>query len=637
MSAHWLANRIRPRRTGTAGRSLYRSVIMGGTLESKRNGALQYYLPASVALITFLVYLTALRNDFVNWDDDIYVYENPHIRSLNPAFFKWVFFNFHASYWSPLTWMSHALDYAVWGLNPLGHHLTNNILHAANTFIVVFLVIRLLEAWNERTTHSGPSPFVNERTMLIAAGTTGLLFGLHPVHVESAAWVAERKDLLCALFFLLSITLYAKYADRRQSAVGGQQSEGEGKDGSGQKNFLFNKHYLIALGFFILALLSKPMAVTLPVVLLVLDWYPFNRLRSSRAFRLALIEKLPFFALSLISSMLTVLAANKGGAMELMETVSLSTRVLVGFRSLVAYLGKMIWPLNLVPYYPYPKDASPLSLEYSSAIVLVIGMTAACMVMAKKQKLWLAAWGYYVVTLVPVLGIVQAGGQAMADRFTYLPSLAPFFVMGLAVALASAGIPALGKWRLMVKLFSSILAIVVFASLLSLTFRQIDKWQSSLVLWNYVIEKEPDRFPIAYNNRGLALKKSGRFDEAIADFEKTIALDPSRNKAYNNLGVLYLNAGLFDKSIEYLDKSIAIDPAYAESYNNRGVSYARTGQNERALADFNKAIQLQKDDGTAYYNRGSLYHRAGYKELAVSDFQKACELGIRKACDAMLP
>ena len=585
----------------------------------------KYYLAGSVALITFLVYLTALRNDFVNWDDDIYVYENPYIRSLTPAFFKWAFLNFHASYWSPLTWISHALDYAVWGLNPLGHHLTNNILHAANTFLVVFLVIRLLEAWKGKTTHSGLSPFVNERTMLIEAGTAGLLFGLHPVHVESVAWVAERKDLLCALFFLFSIIGYTNYACEAEPANNNRAPR------------FFNKYYLVTIGFFILALLSKPMAVTLPVVLLVLDWYPFNRLRSSRAFRLALIEKLPFFALSLISSMLTVLAANKGGAMELMETVSLSTRVLVGFRSLVAYLGKMLWPLNLVPYYPYPKDASPLSLEYFSAIVLVIGVTAACMVMAKKQKLWLAVWGYYVVTLVPVLGIVQVGGQAMADRFTYLPSLSPFFVMGLAVARASVGISALGKWRPMVKLFSSILALVVFASLLSLTFRQIDKWQSSVVLWSYVIEKEPDRVPVAYNNRGLALKKSGRFDEAIADFEKTIALDPSRNKAYNNLGVLYLNAGLFDKSIEYFSKSIAINPTDVESYNNRGASYARTGQYEKALVDFSKAIELKKDDAAAYYNRGIFYRRAGYKELAISDFQRACDLGIGKACDALLP
>ncbi len=589
----------------------------------------KYYLAGSIALITFLVYLTALRNDFVNWDDDLYVYENPHIRSLNPAFFKWAFLNFHASYWSPLTWISHALDYAVWGLNPLGHHLTNNILHAANTFIVVLLVIRLLEAWTARTvSHEAPS-FLTGRSILTAAGVTGLLFGLHPLHVESAAWIAERKDLLCALFFLLSIIAYTTY-------VGGRQPKGNGNEEAG-RNFFISRHYLTALGSFILALLSKPMAVSLPVVLLILDWYPFNRLRSSRAFRLALIEKLPFFALGLISSMLTVLAANKGGAMELMETVSLSTRVLVGFRSLAAYLGKMIWPLNLVPYYPYPKDAALFSLEYSSAIVLVIGMTAACMIMAKRRKLWLAVWGYYVVTLVPVLGIVQVGGQAMADRFTYLPSLGLFLIMGLAVARASVAISALGKWRLTVKLFSSILALIVFASLLSLTFRQIDKWQNSVVLWSYVIGKEPDRVPVAYNNRGLAFKKSGRFDEAIADFEKTIALDPSRNKAYNNLGVLYLNAGLFDKSIECFNKSIAINPKDVESYNNRGAFYAYTGQYEKALEDFSKTIELKKDDAAAYYNRGILYRRAGYKELAVSDFQRACDLGIGKACDALLP
>ena len=583
---------------------------------------LKYYLAGSIALITFLVYLGALHNTFA-WDDKAYVLGNPHIRQLDVTLLKWAFLDFYSANWHPLTWISHAVDYALWGLNPLGHHLTNNILHAANTFLTVILVVRLLEILKTKTAPNERSSFLTDRAILIAAGTTGLLFGLHPLHVESVAWVAERKDLLCGLFFLLGILAYVNYADSINREAAPQSPFSRFAD----------RRYLVTLGLFILALLSKPMAVSFPVVLLILDWYPFSRIRSAKTLLAAGIEKLPFLALSFVSSILTVLA--QGTAIQSTEFAPLSTRWLVAAQSLIAYLLKMLWPVNLVPYYPYPAGASLASAEYLLPVVLVIGITGTCAATAKKQKFWLSAWGYYVVTLIPVIGVVQVGQQAMADRYTYLPSLGPFLVIGSAVAWASIRLSLPGRSRLMAGLFGSLLAFFVFASLLYLTSRQIGIWENDLVLWSYVIEKEPNRVPIAYNNRGLALKESGRFDEAIEDFEKTIALDPSRNKAYNNLGVLYLKAGLFEKSIAYLDKSVAIDPTDAEAYNNRGVSYASAGQNERALEDFNKAIQLQKDDGAAYYNRGSLYRRAGYKELAVSDFLKACELGIGKACSAV--
>jgi hypothetical protein len=189
----------------------------------KRTWSTQYLLAASVAFLTLLVYLPALRNEFVYWDDNLYIFENPHIRSLDASFFRWAFFDFHASNWHPLTWISHAVDYALWALNPLGHHLTNIVLHAANTFLVVLLVMRLLEVLKERTTGKGLPEFLTDQTVLIAGVVTGLLFGLHPVHVESVAWVAERKDLLCALFFLLSIMAYVKYARGQGAGVRSQK------------------------------------------------------------------------------------------------------------------------------------------------------------------------------------------------------------------------------------------------------------------------------------------------------------------------------------------------------------------------------------------------------------------------------
>src|SRR5512144_2468518 len=326
-------------------------------------------MAVSLAMVTLFVYLPALRNEFVGvWDDNIYIVENPHIRSLDAAFFHWAFLDFYASNWHPLTWISLAADYALWGPNPLGYHLTNIILHAFNTLAVVLLVIKLLQTAKERQTGPDLPSFPGERTILLAAGVTGLLFGLHPLHVESVAWAAERKDLLCALFFLLCITSYAKYGESRQPTAGGRHAETEGGGEARGQKFFFNRHYLLAFGFFALALMSKPMAVSLPAILLILDWYPFGRLRSWRTFWSVSVEKLPFIALSLASSVVTVLAQSAGESVVSLELVPVSSRILVACRSLIAYLEKMLLPLNLVPFYPYPRDVSLFSFRYLSAI-----------------------------------------------------------------------------------------------------------------------------------------------------------------------------------------------------------------------------------------------------------------------------
>jgi tetratricopeptide (TPR) repeat protein len=576
-------------------------------------------------MATLLVYLPALRNAFVDWDDDMYIFANPYLKAPALDFFKWAFSTIRTGCWHPLTWISYSLDYAVWGLNPLGYHLTNIILHAVNTFMVVLLATKLLDAFKERAIANEQSPFLNERSILIAAGTAGLLFGLHPLHVESAAWVAERKDLLCSLFFLLSIITYTNFINDAES--------GPIKNDAATR--YFQKRYLATLGFFILALLSKPMAVSLPIVLLLLDWFPFNRIRSGRTFWTACVEKLPFIVLSLALSIVTILAQRAEGAMTLMDVVPLSTRLLVAAESLIAYLWKMIAPVNLVPYYPYPQSISFLSLKDLSAIALVIGITAACMVTAKKQKLWLTVWGYYIVTLIPVLGIVQVGGQAMADRYTYLPSLGPFFIIGLAAAWVWRTVNALKRPGLLVKIACSAALIIVFVSLSFSTFKQIGIWKNSVTLWSYVIEKEHDGVPIAYTYRGVAFERGGQFDKAIEDYERAIALSPSYYKAYNNMGALYGKMSLFARAIEYFNKAIAIAPNYADAYYNRGITYVLIDQFGRALEDFNKAILLNPNDATAYVERGNLHLRMGNRDLAIADFQTACDLGYERGCNAL--
>ena len=617
----------------------------------------QYRLAVVVALVSCLVYLPALRNEFVYWDDNLYIFENPYIRSLDAAFFRWAFFGFHICNWHPLTWVSHALDYAVWGMNPLGHHLTNIMLHAVNTALVVLLVLQLIEVVGERSGQSGRAAFLNGRGALIAAGVTGLLFGIHPVHVESVAWVSERKDLLCALFFLASLILYAHYA----GGVRGQAP-------AGIRAALFaDRRYLAALGLFLLALLSKPMAVSLPVVLLILDWYPFGRIQSVRTAWTAIIEKLPFFVLTLASSVLTILAQRAGGAIAPSESVPLSLRMLVAAKSLIAYIGKMIVPLNLIPFYPYPKAVFFTSFEYLLAVAVVIGITTACVIAAKKQRAWLTAWAYYVVTLLPVLGIIQVGGQAMADRYTYLPSLGPFLMVGLAAA-------ALLEKTGMIKQKSAIVlcsipALFILFSLSSVTIRQINVWKTSMDLWNDVIKKESSEVPLAYYNRGqvfmnsglfenaindysmaltlnpkyqeafynrgLAFEKSGQLDRAVKDYERAISLNPSNYQAFNNRGVLYGEARSFDLAIDFFTRALSINPDYPDAYFNRGITYSLTGRRDDALADLNKALELNPRFAAAYLNRGKLLLGLDRRGPAAEDFRKACALGLREACNAL--
>jgi tetratricopeptide (TPR) repeat protein len=665
-------------------------------IKMKRNPA--YYLAASVSLLTFAVYLSSLQNEFVNWDDGTYIVDNPFIHSLNGALLKWAFFDFYASNWHPLTWISHALDYAVWGLNPLGHHLTNNILHAANTFLVVLLVAKLMEAVSRGEavprpkigrftesplqkndprraepvpTCSGLAGMTNQfslstdtKAVLIAALTTGLLFGLHPIHVESVAWVAERKDLLCALFFLLSIMMYTQYLtppspyENHNSPLFPsylKRGRGGAEGRYFRKGWRSRGSYLLSFAFFTLALLSKPMAVSLPFVLLILDWYPFRRITSYKTFGTAFIEKIPFIALSLVSSILTVQAQNE--AIVPMELVPLSQRILVGVDSLVGYLWKMILPVNLSPFYPYPKNLSPFLLEYFLALVLVTGLTVACLILAKKQKLWLSAWGYYAITLIPVLGVVQVGSQSMADRYTYLPSLGPFLIMGLVMAWVSQKADILNRSLQGLKILSIAAAISVPLCLSYLTVQQIGVWKNAIELWSYVIEHEPMKVPVAYYNRGIAFDRAGQFNKAIEDYDKAIALFPSHFEAYNNRGmafekidqlnraledfgsaiavnpsyyqayynraIIFERIGQYDRAIEDYDRTIALNPSYSEAYNNRGIVFDNMGRYNNAIEDYNKTIALNPSHFEAYYNLGTIYGKTALFEKAVEAFNRA--------------
>ncbi len=560
-----------------------------------------------IAIATFVVFLPSLSNEFLDWDDNVNVYENTYIKSLDAVFFKWAFLDLYApgaDYWRPLSYLSHALDYAIWGLNPVGHHLTNIILHSANTFLVVLLVVRLTEAAKRPSSvqviggasNSSPPqqhnfPFItihNSRSTLIAAAVTGLLFGLHPLHVESVAWVSERKDLLCAFFFLLSIITYTRYVHELNAAAPINSA------------LLFsNKKYLFTLGFFILSLLSKPMAVTLPFVLLVLDWYPFRRMQSIKTLRTIFNEKLPFIVLSLMFSVLTILAQKKAGAIGSMAAVPVSSRVLVAARSLIVYLWKIIAPVNLLPYYPYPNSVSLFSLEYLAGVVSTVVITIALVVMAKKLKLWISVWSYYVITLAPVLGIVQTGPQVMADRYTYLPSLGPFLIIGLIAARLYEKVTALTRGKAISTYGGLFITLVMLVSISYATVMQIGIWKNSIVFWNYVTEKNPSS-SFAHNNLGVVYASKGLFDMAIKQYKTALMLNPNYAIAHYHLANSYTSKRQFDMAVEQYKTALLLNPAIAEAHFNLGVIYLNSGYKDMAAREFQLGLISRPDDRRAH-------------------------------------
>ena len=574
------------------------------------------FIASLVGVVTFIVFSPTLQNNFINWDDSQYVYENPFIRSLDTRLLKSAFLGFYASNWHPITWISHAIDYSIWGLNPLGHHLTNNILHAVNTFLVVLLVMQLMEIRKTAGNNGSSQSFLNDRTIRVIGASTGLLFGLHPVHVESVAWVAERKDILCALFFVLSVTVYSKYAE-------GVQRESDQKTAVSR---FFNARYFFAMGFFVLALLSKPMAVTLPAVLLILDWYPFGRIKSLKTLVRACVEKLPFIALSLILSVVTIFAQKTEGAMELTELVPLSSRLIVAVKALITYLWKMIVPLNFVPFYSYPKNVSLLSLEYFSPLVFVIGITIFCVVISKKQKLWLSVWGYYVITLLPVLGIIQVGKASMADRYTYLPSIGPFLIIGVIAAKVYEKVTVLIHPRVLLRISSLFIALALLMLISHATVEQISIWKDSTVFWNYVIKKEPERIPFAHNNLGNAYSSKGLFDMAIEQYQTALRLQPDFAMAHNGLGTAYSSKGLFDMAIDQYQTALRLQPDYVVAHNNLGTAYSSKGLFDMAIEQYQTALRLQPDYAMAHNNLGNAYSSKGLFDMAIEQYQTALRL-----------
>ena len=551
----------------------------------------------ALAILTVITFWSLKDCGFINLDDNGYVYENAYVQSgLNANSIGQAFSSElmeKSSNWHPITWLSLRLDYQFFGLNPSGYHLINLLFHVMNT-ILLFLILRRM------TKTLWPSAFV------------ACLFAIHPLHVESVAWIAERKDVLSTFFWMLTMGAYSYYVENRGF-----------------------RRYSFVLLFFILGLMAKPMLVTLPFVLLLLDYWPLQRFQETKPadpeYKWSLIyplflEKVPLFVLAIISSIVTYIAQQKGGAVSSIEVLSLGARIENAFISYIAYIEKMVWPRNLAVLYPYPGFLVPW--QVLGSVLLLIAITVAIFWMVKRSPYLATGWLWYIGTLVPVIGIVQVGGQAMADRYTYVP------LIGLFIMLAWGVPELLKKWnyRKEILLASSALSILCFSII---TWTQVGYWQNSITLFDHTLKVTDYNWHI-YNNRGVANRHLGNYRQAIEDYGRAIEIKPGYEEAYINRGNVYRDLGNYKQAIDNFDRGIEIKPDDAAAYINRGVAYSGLGNYKQAIEDYDRGIEIKPGYyAEAYINRGVAYLNQGDNISGCRDARIACELGICKLLEAV--
>jgi tetratricopeptide (TPR) repeat protein len=597
-----------------------------------------YLLLAAGALVAFL---RVNQCDFINFDDPSYVTTNAHVKAgITSESIKWAFTTGHSANWHPLTWMSHMLDVQLFGLNARWHHLTNLLFHIVNTVLLFFVFNRMTkEVW---------------KSAFVAA-----LFAVHPLHVESVAWVAERKDVLSTFFWMLTTAAYIHYVDRPRL-----------------------KNYLLVILLFAMGLMAKPMLVTLPFVLLLLDYWPLQRLqgaagrkqeawsenqnpgpelkplssnkrktksgkrntgqkssqssvasttssnfttksastgpetlRPQSLFPLILV-KLPLFALAALSCIVTFVVQQKGGAVRSAELYPFGTRIANALVAYMIYIEKTIWPGNLAVFYPHP-GLRPFGQVLGAALAL-IAVTSIVIRSAKKFPYLALGWLWFTGTLVPVIGIVQVGVQSMADRYTYIP------LIGLFVIVAWGVPELLEKWRYRkAALFAS--SALVLSCFLILTWTQVGYWRNGLALYDHAL-KVLGPNDVIYCNRGAAYADLGNKEQAISEYGRAVEMNPRNAEAHNGLGFVYLKLGNYHQAVSEETKAIEVNFEYADAYGNRGLSYYKLGDYNQAVSDFSRVIEIDPELAWAYAGRGKAYGELGNYRQAISDFDRTIEI-----------
>jgi tetratricopeptide (TPR) repeat protein len=573
-----------------------------------------------LTVVTLAVYGQVSQFDFINYDDDVYITENSHIKSgMTTDSLRWAFSTKYFGLWNPLVWISFMLDYQLFGLNAAGYHVINLILHILSTLMLFWLFHRMTQAlW--------PSAFV------------AALFALHPLHVESVAWIAERKDVLSAFFWMLTLCLYVYYTEKPVL-----------------------KRYLPVALTFVLALLSKPMVVTLPVMMILLDYWPLGRLQSRKAEVQAQVigpatsaadkgkkidktkketcpekitshtdpitrekkiagiiplwqlrEKAPFFILSAVFSVIAIYTPDNAS----FQVIPFETRITNAPVSFLTYLEKTFFPHDMAILYPVSTQIPVWQVLGASLLIVLV--SAAVIVTVKRLPYLFVGWFWYAVTILPVIGIIQIGRHLEADRYHYLPSI------GIAVALAW-GMPALVKNGKIRKKILFPVGIMFLAFLAFLTWRQCTYWRGSIELWSHALEVTENN-DYAHNNLGTALSDTGKLEDAVEHYNKAIALSPDDADFSNNRGNAYARMGKYEPAIADLNKAISLNPEYMKAYVNRGNVYAGSGQYQLAMEDYNKAVRLKPDSADAYYNRGCTYSETGQYDEAIKDFTQTLSL-----------
>jgi Tfp pilus assembly protein PilF len=525
---------------------------------------------AALVVVTIAAFEPARLNGFIGFDDDVYVTENTHVLAgITLKSVLWAFTTPYASNWHPLTWLSHMLDCELFGLNPLGHHLTNLLFHIANTLLLFWVLKRMTGAiW---------------QSAFVAAA-----FALHPQHVESVAWVAERKDLLSGFFWMLTIAAYIRYAER--PCVGG---------------------YLLVVLAFCLGLMAKPMVVTLPFVLLLLDYWPLERFQWKKLC-LLVCEKIPLFLLAAVSSLITFVVQQRTGAMVQAENLPSYVRVANALVSYISYITKMIYPTGLAVFYPHPLRSPPL---WQPLICLFIMLIVSIAVIYLARRYLLVGWLWYLGTLVPVIGLVQVGGQAMADRYTYIPLIGIFMMVAW-------GLPELlSKWRYRRFVFSAA-SVLVFAILLLCTRRQIRLWQNDFTLFSHAIAVTENNATM-HNNLGVAFQAQGKFDEAIAHYRQALKIYPDYANAHNNLALALQSEGRIDEAINHYLCSLRLGPDPTPLNN---LAWLRATQQDPNFRDPNEAVRLAlKACEMTGYDDPELLDTLAAAYAAAGDFPRALE------------
>jgi tetratricopeptide (TPR) repeat protein len=541
--------------------------------------------------VILAVFWQVKHYQFVNYDDDVYVTDNPHVRmGLQKEGVVWAFTAVHAGYWIPLTWLSYMLDYEVYGLHPGGFHLTNVLLHLLNALLLYLVFRRMTGArW---------------RSALVAG-----LFALHPLQVESVAWVTERKDVLSTLFWMLTLLAYLRYAEHPRTT-----------------------RYLALLLAFSLGLMAKPMLVTLPFVLFLLDFWPLHRLGPSASpvvtkpgesgrsmvpftpLSRLVWEKVPLLALAATASVLAYFTQEMGGAVRSLEGWPLNLRITNALVSYVTYLAKAIWPYRLAVFYPYP-ETIPL-WQAAGAGFLLVAVSILVIRARHRCPYLIVGWLWFFTTLLPVIGLVQVGLQAMADRFTYVP------IIGLAIMVAW-GVPELlapYRSRLLVL---GISASIVLSVLTARSWVQVQYWRNSSVLFEHALQVTQRNY-LAHNNLGAALFYQGKVEEAIDHYYQAVQIRPDYDRAYFNLGNAFAELGNVNAARRYYAKAPSFEPA--EAHNNLGRALAIHGRIEDAMANYVEALALKPDLAEAHNNIGDALARQGKFAEAIEHFSRALAL-----------